>query len=745
MLNCCVAVLLITSGTNESGTTDEVDKHIAALKADDKDGRIKAAKALAKLGPKAEPAIPVLIKALSDSRPDDYNTRVGNLCARALVAIGKPAIDPLMNALELGDVGTFIGAADALQMLPQPPDRGLKVLVKEIRNYKVPNKKRNNLQRAWVATRVLSAYGPRAAGAVDDIMPMLDDKNFRVQLAACEALASIGGEAGKAVPRLLELLKEGNTSVRGNAALALGAIGSVEGHDVIKPLATSARTEFPVSVRARALAALAVQGEKAKDAIPVVKLLMNSTKYGNRHDAAFAYWRITGDATRPVEVLVERTKSINTELEALAAICKMGPAAVAAAPDLLPQLESKDPDKRFEVAQALILIAGGNPDVQARLKKLAMEDPDEEVRRMAAKVNDIEPDRPQRKPKQGQQVRLPSLGDTMTDAQVTLFANLALKNIDIEYPNKPSNVMAGPESVQSPKEMHPAFYGSFDWHSSIHGHWMLVRLLKLHPDCSAGQRIRASLNEHLTAANMKVETEYFAKKHNKSFERMYGWAWAFRLAIELDGWDDEDGKRWRKAIRPLEDLLVQRTMDYLPKLTYPIRTGVHPDSGFALGQTLDYARAMRNRSLEDLVVKRARDFYLADRDYPFRYEPSGQDFFSSGWNEADLMRRVLPASEFSKWLDGFMGDISSVKPVEVSDVTDGHIVHLAGLDLSRAWCMQGIASALGDEDARAAMLRKSAANHAKMGFGYIFSGSYEGEHWLATFAIYTLSRVGVSP
>ena len=243
---------------------------------------------------------------------------------------------------------------------------------------------------------------------------------------------------------------------------------------------------------------------------------------------------------------------------------------------------------------------------------------------------------------------LPAIGDSLSHEQVTLFAELALKNIDIEYPNKPSNVMAGPESVQSPKEMHPAFYGCFDWHSSIHGHWMLVRLLKLYPDCPVNAKVRKSLNEHLTAENLKAETEYFAKKHNKSFERMYGWAWTFRLATELHDWDDEDGKKWAANLKPLEDLLVERTLDYLPKLSYPIRTGVHPDSGFALGQTLDYARKKGHRELESLVVKRARDFYLKDRDYPFRYEPSGQDFFSSGLNEADLMRRVLGREEFRR-------------------------------------------------------------------------------------------------
>ena len=338
---------------------------------------------------------------------------------------------------------------------------------------------------------------------------------------------------------------------------------------------------------------------------------------------------------------------------------------------------------------------------------------------------------------------LPKIADSLSDEQVTLFAELALKNIDIEFPNKPSNVMAGPESVRSPKEMHPAFYGCFDWHSSIHGHWMLVRLLKLYPDRSVNKKIRASLNTHLTAENLEAETAYFAKKHNRSFERMYGWAWAFRLATELHGWDDVDGKNWAANLKSLENLLVKRTLAYLPKLTYPIRTGVHPDSGFALGQTLDYARAVENTELEALVIRRARDFYSKDRDYPFRYEPSGQDFFSSGLNEADLMRRVLPRDEFSVWLDGFMSDISVLRPVEVSDVTDGHIVHLAGLDLSRAWCMHGIASVLSDDDPRAKLLRASAADHCKMGLGYVFSGHYEGEHWLATFAIYTVSEVGL--
>lgn len=344
--------------------------------------------------------------------------------------------------------------------------------------------------------------------------------------------------------------------------------------------------------------------------------------------------------------------------------------------------------------------------------------------------------------------KLPRLGEQLTDAQVVAFATLALDGIPTEYPNKPSNVMAGAESIQSPKEMHPAFYGCFDWHSSVHGHWMLVRLLKEYPDNSLNQKIRDQLSESLTAENIQGEVAYYTEKQNKSFERMYGWAWLLRLVLELEQWDDPQGQEWRENLKPLEEIIVQRTMDYLPLLSFPIRTGVHPDSGFALGQALDYARVTGNQELETLIVQRARDFYLQDTEYPTRYEPSGQDFFSSGLNEADLMRRVLSKRKFQQWFDRFMPGLKEgaggnlLVPVEVSDVTDGKIVHLAGLDLSRAWCFQGVASALEPGDPRRQLMLKSADEHAAMGFKYVFSGSYEGEHWLATFAIYLITRVG---
>ncbi|MDA1229590.1 MAG: DUF2891 domain-containing protein [Planctomycetota bacterium] len=330
----------------------------------------------------------------------------------------------------------------------------------------------------------------------------------------------------------------------------------------------------------------------------------------------------------------------------------------------------------------------------------------------------------------------------LTDDQVAAFAALALKGIPQEYPNKPSNVMASPDDVKSPSAMHPVFFGCFDWHSSVHGHWMLARLLKLYPDSSVAAQIRETLNQQLTKEKLQIEADYFLPKENKSFERMYGWAWALQLVAELHNWDDADATRWRENLRPLETVIVQSSMDYLPKLSYPIRTGIHPDTGFSLSLELDYARITGHKALEELIVARAKHFYLKDVNYPAHYEPSGNDFFSSGFNEADLMRRVLPRDEFSKWLDTFLPQLRTnemgpmMEPVQVSDVTDGHLVHLAGLDLSRAWTMAGIATALPDSDPRKAMLQNSARRHFTAGMAYVTSGHYEGEHWLATFAVY---------
>ena len=347
-------------------------------------------------------------------------------------------------------------------------------------------------------------------------------------------------------------------------------------------------------------------------------------------------------------------------------------------------------------------------------------------------------------------VALPELGARLSAEQVSAFAKLALANIHTEYPNKPGNVVWDEASVRTPRAMHPAFYGCFDWHSSVHGHWMLIRLLKDYPDHPMQAEIRQKLAQNLTAENLKKEADHFREKHNRMFERMYGWAWLLRLAAELETWDDPQGQEWRESIRPLEELLVENIFAYLPNLTWPIRTGVHPDLAFALGQELDYARVMKNEKLADLIQQRSKEYYVGDTDYPTKYEPSGQDFFSSCLNEADLMRRVLTQAEFVDWLDAYLPGLKRgeggnlLTPVTVSDVTDGYIVHLAGLNLSRAWCMNGIVAALPDGDARKNLLHASAAAHAKKGFGYVFSGHYEGDHWLATFAIYLQAGVGVN-
>ncbi|MDB6076663.1 MAG: hypothetical protein JWO82_410 [Akkermansiaceae bacterium] len=335
---------------------------------------------------------------------------------------------------------------------------------------------------------------------------------------------------------------------------------------------------------------------------------------------------------------------------------------------------------------------------------------------------------------------------TMNATEAASFAKLAMAGIDREYPNKPSHVFTGPVDLKTPSQLHPVFFGNYDWHSSVHGHWMLIRLLKSFPDAPFAAEVRASLNKRLTKEGLQAEADYFeASKENRSFERMYGWAWTLRLAMELKSWDDPDAKRWSESFAPLEKEIVTLTKAYLPKLEYPVRCGFHPESSFALSQTLDYARAVKDADLEKLVIAKARQFYGKDRNYPSSYEPSGNDFFSPGLNVADLMRRVLSSADFSTWLDAYLPGLAKgeagnlLTPVKVSDVTDPQLVHLAGLDLNRAWDMRGIASVLPESDPRHDLLLKSADAHFAAGLSYVDSGHYEGEHWLASFAVYAMT------
>ena len=333
----------------------------------------------------------------------------------------------------------------------------------------------------------------------------------------------------------------------------------------------------------------------------------------------------------------------------------------------------------------------------------------------------------------------------LTRDKASGFARLALKGLGKEYPNKPEHVMAGPGDVKGPRDLHPAFYGSYDWHSSVHGHWMLARLLRLFPDLPEATEIRSVLNGNLTAENLKTEADYFARKESRPFERPYGWAWLLKLAEEVHGWDDPDARRWSGAIRPLADIIVARYLDFFPKQTYPIRTGVHPNSAFGLAFALDYARAMGDVRLRSLVEERARAYYSDDTDAPAKWEPSGADFFSPSLVEADLMRRVLPPPEFRAWFARFLpgaarGEPRSLfAPATVTDRADPQLVHLDGLNLSRAWCMRGIASALTEGDPARAALAGAADRHAEAALGHVASGDYAGEHWLASFAVYLLS------
>jgi len=334
---------------------------------------------------------------------------------------------------------------------------------------------------------------------------------------------------------------------------------------------------------------------------------------------------------------------------------------------------------------------------------------------------------------------------TLDREAASRFARLALGGIEREFPNKLGHVMNDASEVQNPASLHPAFYGSFDWHSSVHGHWMLVRLLKLFPDLPEGNAIREVLGRHLTAANIAAEVAYFAQPNRKSFERTYGWAWLLKLAEELHGWEDGDAKKWASALAPLADALEKRYIDFLPRQTYPIRRGVHPNTAFGIAFGLDYARAAGRAELEKLLVDRARAYYCDDAGYPAAWEPDGDDFFSPSLMEADLMRRVLPRPEFSRWFRRFLPALargeqrSRLEPAVVADRSDPKIVHLDGLNLSRAWCMKGIASTLGADHPLARTLIGSARAHADATLAHVTSGHYEGEHWLASFAVYLLT------
>lgn len=336
--------------------------------------------------------------------------------------------------------------------------------------------------------------------------------------------------------------------------------------------------------------------------------------------------------------------------------------------------------------------------------------------------------------------------DKFDSSAAERYARLALAGIDREFPNKPAHVWHSEADCDSPSQLHPVFYGHFDWHSSVHAHWSLVRLLKLFPRSEWAAEIREVLEHRLTEDGLKAEAAYLEK--NKSFERMYGWAWSLRLAQELRTWDDAQGRKWARHLEPLERIVVQNAKEYLPKLEWPIRCGFHPETAFPLAQFFDYSIAAGDSDFAALVTEKSKTFYFADVNYPVNYEPSGNDFFSPCLNVADLMRRILSPSGFALWLNNYLPELETLglgnllTPASISDLTDGHLVHLAGLNLSRAWTMQSIASALPKNDLRRETLCAAAEIHAQAGLSKVWSDSYEGEHWLGTFAVYLKSRVG---
>ncbi len=342
------------------------------------------------------------------------------------------------------------------------------------------------------------------------------------------------------------------------------------------------------------------------------------------------------------------------------------------------------------------------------------------------------------------------------------FALLALSHVNREYPNKLDHVMLGASDVQSPRSLHPIFFGSFDWHSCVHGYWLLARVLRRFPSTAQSDDIRALFDERFTTKNVAIERSYASDAGRRGFERPYGWAWLLMLAAELEKLDTTDGHRWSHALRPLASLFLHRFVEFLPIATYPVRVGTHFNTAFAVSLALEYANSsasasatsadeaaaiartevVRRSELRTVLTESAKRWYLDDRNCQ-AWEPGGDDFMSSALMEAECMRRVLPKDRFDQWFTNFLPSISKrepaalFEPVIVSDRTDGKIAHLDGLNLSRAWCWRLLGSAFDESDARRSIALDAASRHLSAGIPHV-SGDYSGEHWLATFAMLAL-------
>jgi hypothetical protein len=345
------------------------------------------------------------------------------------------------------------------------------------------------------------------------------------------------------------------------------------------------------------------------------------------------------------------------------------------------------------------------------------------------------------------------------------FAKLALACVHKEYPNKISHVLNSDADVAPPHKLTPAFRGCYDWHSSVHGHWLLVRLVRTFPDASFAGGAREALKQSLTADNLKQEAAYLRGAGRASFERPYGLAWLLQLCAELREWDDPQAREMSANLRPLEETAVERLKTWLPKLSHPVRIGEHDQTAFGLGLMLDYARTVGDESFAKLVGDSARKFFLTDKNCPLAYEPSGEDFLSPCLGEADVMRRVLSQKEFASWLKEFLPQIPTTPgpasaelrrgmqseaptrewlPVTHSpDPSDPKLAHLDGLNLSRAWMLEGIISALPADDPRGFHLSAAAEAHRRAGLAAVTGEHYEGGHWLGSFAVYLTTQRGI--
>jgi Protein of unknown function (DUF2891) len=335
---------------------------------------------------------------------------------------------------------------------------------------------------------------------------------------------------------------------------------------------------------------------------------------------------------------------------------------------------------------------------------------------------------------------------TMLAERAEDLARVALANIEREFPHHEPLLRSTPGRLPRPRELHPSFYGSLDWHSCVEMHWLLARLLLTVPEHVPAAEIRKALDTHLSADALAAEAAFFAQPDQSAAERPYGWAWAFMLAAELlEARDDPDAARWAENLEPLVELLIGRLVAWLPKLTYPVRSGIHVNTAFSLSLSLPLARLRGDSALLDAATRAATRWYADDAGYDARWEPSGLDFLSPALTEAELMASLLPGAEFSVWLDRFLPGIASAEPgslftpAVVSDPTDGHIAHLHGLNLSRAWCWRRLAESLPDGDPRVASMLRAAEDHAAASLDQAVGSDYMLEHWLPAYAVLYLS------